>query len=247
MLLSAGAYALADPPAFADPSAPPPFASLPSPCPGPASPPSSPTYEVPFRAIIYDGEITLPPNVVIPHLFATSCGTVRLPQLSGTITASNIVLAEPNVYVAGLEALPVNVSFGGLKANIVLTPAHNGGLDITVSGSTSASVTTLGFTCGIQLNATFTTQTDGRLSGQPVTGPTEQGQAVVVSNSFPVPAVVGSDAGRCPPSVAQTFNKVLGLPAPAGVGTFVAPFCFDFELEHTTIPPRSPSCPWPSS
>jgi hypothetical protein len=184
---------------------------------------------------------------VIPHLYATACGEVQLPSLNGTITSANIALAEPNVYVAGLEALPINVSFGGLQANIDLTPAPNGGLDITVQGSTTASVTTLGFTCGIRLDATFTTRTDGRLSGQPVTGPTQQGQAVVVSNSFPVPAVVGSNSGTCPPSVAATFNTLLGLPAAPGLGTFVAPFCFDFELEHTTIPPRTAHCPWPTS
>lgn len=256
LVTSAGSvFAISDaPPAFADASAPPPFSSLSSPCPkatypalgAPANAPFTP-YGVPFRAIIFDGEITLPPNVVIPHLYAVACGLVQLPQLTGTITASNIQLATPNIYVAGLEALPATVKFGKLTASVSLTPASNGGLDVAVSGTTLASVTTLGFTCGITLNASFTTQTSGKLSGQPVTGPTQQGQAVVVGNSFSVPAVVGSNSGTCPPSVAQTFNKVLGLPAAPGVGTFSAPFCFDFELEKTTLPPRTPACPWPSS
>ena len=241
-------------PAYADASAPPPFSSLKAACPGashpamdaPVNAPFTP-YEVPFRAIIYDGQITLPPNVVIPHLYAVACGLVQLPQLTGTIDASNIQLATPNIYVAGLEALPASVKLGTLHADVSLTPAANGGLDVTVTGTTDASVSTLGMTCGIVLNASFTTKTDGKLSGQPVTGPTTQGQAVVVGNSFPVPAIVGSNTGTCPPSVAQTFNKVLGLPAAPGVGTFTAPFCFDFELEHTTIPPRTATCPWPSS
>ncbi len=241
-------------PAYADASSPPPFSSLEAACPGPSypaldAPPNAAftPYEVPFRAIIYDGQITLPPNVVIPHLYAVACGLVQLPQLTGTIDASNIRLATPNIYVAGLEALPASVKFGTLHANVSLTPAANGGLDVTVTGTTVAAVTTLGMTCGIVLNASFTTMTDGKLSGQPVTGPTTQGQAVVVGNSFPVPAIVGSNTGSCPPSVAQTFNQVLGLPAAAGVGTFTAPFCFDFELQRTTIPPRTANCPWPSS
>lgn len=250
LVLAAVAFgALRDTAAFADATAPPPY---PPNCPPASNPPAnySPSgpfvpYEVPFRAIIYDGQITLPPNVVIPHLFATACGLVRLPQLTGTIAASDIVLATPNIYVSGLEAIPATVKFGTLTATINLTPAHNGGLDIKVDGSTQASVTTLGMTCGITIQAAFTTQTDGSLQGQPVTGPTQQGQAEVVSNSFSVPAIVGSDTGTCPPSIAQTFNKLVGLPSPAGTGTFTAPFCFDFELEHTNPPPRTASCPWP--
>jgi hypothetical protein len=241
-------------PAMADPSAAPPFSSLAKACPlaqnptaGAAANAAFTPYEVPFRAIIFDGSISIPPNIKVPHLYATACGQVQLPQLSGTIDASNIVVATPNIYVAGLEALPSSISFGQLDAGISLTPAHNGGLDITVSGSTTASVSTLGITCSIQLDAKFTTRTDGDLTGQPVTGPTGQGQAVTVSNSFAVPAVQGSDTGTCPPSVAQAFNKALDLPTVPGQGQFTAPFCFDFELESTAIPPATAACPWPQS
>lgn len=240
-------------PADADPSAAPPFPSscihqIPGqPATGAALNAPFTPYEVPFKAIIFDGSITIPPNIKVPHLFATACGDVALPSLAGKITASDIVVATPNVYVAGLEALPTNISFTGLDAAISLTPAHNGGLDITVKGGTVASVTTLGITCAIDLNAEFTTKTDGSLAGQPVTGSTQQGQAVTVSNSFSVPAVVGSNSGKCPPSVASAFNKALDLPAAAGVGKFVAPFCFDFELETVSIPKASAACPWPQS
>lgn len=248
LLISLAAVGVSrDTPAYADASAPPPW---PSDClpqnQAPKYPPKDPFYGVPFRAIIFDGEITLPPNVVIPHLYASSCGYVHLPQLSGTITASDIKLANPNVYVAGIEAIPANVSFNGLNAAISLVPAHNGGLDITVTGSTTASVTTLGMTCGITLNASFTTKADGALSGQPVTGPTQNGQAEVVSNSFPIPAIVGSQTGTCPPAIAQTFNHLVGLPAAAGTGKFTAPFCFQFELMNQNYPPPNPNCPWPA-
>lgn len=264
LVMAGAAYAAVAgaPAASADPTAPPayPAACLHQvsgqPAKGAAANAPFTPYEVPFKAIIFGGEITIPPDILIPHLYATSCGFVQLPQLNGTITQSDIVLANPNVYInceppttTGncLEDLPTHVSFGDLKATIDLTPAHNGGLDITVTGSTEASVTELGFTCGISVNATFTTKTDGTLTGQPVTGPTQQGQAKVVSNSFGVPAVVGSNSGLCPPSVAQTFNQVLGLPAAPGRGTFTAPFCFDFELMSTTPPKPTASCPWPAA
>ena len=217
-------------------------------------------YEVPFKAIIgarkqaggpvVGGEIDLPPNVKIPNLFASLCGWVQLPDLSGTIQPSTINIATPNVYVAGLEALPANVAFGTLQATMDPTPAHNGGLDITLDGPTTASVSTLGMTCGLTLNATFTTKNDGPLSGEPVTGATMQGQAAAVSNSFAVPAVQTTNS--CPPSISQTFNKLLQLPAPAGVGTFETPFCFDFELQGISNPASpaanpNPLCPWPPS
>lgn len=201
-------------------------------------------YEVPFKAIINGGNISLPPNVKIPNLYASLCGWVQLPDLSGTIQPGTINIATPNVYVAGLEALPANVAFGTLHASMDPTPAQNGGLDITLSGPTTQSVTTLGMTCGLTLNASFTTKTDGKLSGQPVTGATMQGQAAAVSNSFPVPAVQTSDS--CPPSIAQTFNKLLGLPAPAGLATFQTPFCFDFELQGLNQPAATAACPWPT-
>lgn len=242
--------------AFADASAPPPFSSLKN-CPGASGPalgaPRSAAftpYQVPFKAIIFDGELKMPPDLVVPHVYATACGTVQLPQLTGHITSENILVSPTgtNLYIAGLEALPATVRFiQGLTATIDLQPAHNGGLDIATTGPTTASVTTLGFTCGVTIDPVLTTKGAGSLQGQPVTGPTEQGQAEVVSDTFTVPAVVGSDTGSCPPSVAQTFNKVLGLPAAPGVASFVAPFCFDFELMGINQPPATRNCPWPQS
>jgi hypothetical protein len=247
-----------DTPAFAEATRPPPFPTncpaAQNPAPGAALTAKFTPYEVPFKGIISGGLIQLPPDVEIPNLYASVCGLVQLPQLTGTIQSANIALATPLIYIGGphngqdgLEALPATVKFGELIATINLTPAHNGGLDITLHGDTTASVTTLGMTCGITLNATFTTLTSGKLSGQPVTGPTKSGQAEVVSNSFSVPPVVGSNTGLCPPSIAQTFNQLLGLPVGPGVGTFVAPFCFDFELEGVNNPTSSKACPWPSA
>lgn len=260
-------------PAFADASAPPAFPAAcnsikgmqkatPS---GALNPPADYStagkpipYEVPFKGIIFDGNISLPPYVTIPHIYASLCGLVELPQLSGTIVASDIDVATPNIYVGpypkGIEALPTTVAFGQPGASSTtpalqtvggLTQAPNGGLNLTLQGDTTTSVTTLGMTCSLTLNATFTTQTSGVDTGTPVTGPSESGQAEVVSNSFAVPAVPSSST--CPPSIAQTFNKLLDLPARTGLGSFVAPFCFDFELEGINTPSRAlnPNCPWP--
>lgn len=254
LLTTAGLVGLvAETPAHADATAPPPF---PTNCPPaqfpPAGYPNPPplagpvSYEIPFKAIINGGEIDLPPNVKIPHLYASLCGLIRLPDLSGTIRADNINIATPNVYIAGLEALPATVAFGQLTSTIDLTPAANGGLNLTIQGATTESVSTLSntITCGLTLNALFTTKKDGVLTGAPVTGPTMQGQAAAVSNSFSVPPVQASNS--CPPSIAQTFNQLLGLPAPIGVGTFKTPFCFDFELQGINSPTPTAQCPWPS-
>jgi hypothetical protein len=243
--------------AFADATAPPNIA--PSRCPGPQYPPAgypnpppagqpAIPYKVPFKGNILDGQISIPatttrPSVLVPHIFAAVCGLVQLPQLTGVINGTDPTVAgnpaggihfapnSPNVYVGGLEALRISVNFTRpLVAPIVPTPAPNGGLNISMTTSNEASQTSLGMTCSLVLNnVTFTTQSSGSLAGRPVTGPTSAGTAEVVSNNFPVPAVQTSST--CPPAVAATYNKLLGLPLAAGVAQFSAPFTFVFELD----------------
>jgi hypothetical protein len=291
LLALAGLSTIGPEHAFADASAPPNFptncppAQFPpagyfNPTPGQPTPPAGYTgppyhgpipYEVPFKAIIYGGQITLggrnpnTPSVLVPHLFASVCGTVTLPSLVGLVPASDINLATPNIYVGAgvpgtsgfkaLEAIPASVKFGNLVATLYQQPASNGGLDAKLTGQTVAAVNNLGMSCSITLDANFTTRQSGPLQGQPVTGPTKSGQAEVVSDNFAVPAVVGSTDpaspdSLCPPPIAATFNKLLGLPAPAGSASFIAPFCFDFELEGTNNPAAfsglNKNCPWPA-
>jgi hypothetical protein len=215
--------------------------------------------EVPFSGSIDDGQVSIPPAVVVPHIFASVCGLVLLPELSATIQAGDVHFPTdtPNVYVSGLEALPITLTFTApLTSTIAPVPAANGGLDVAVTASnegstcspsaprTSCPATSLGMSCSVVLNSvTFTTQTSGRLTGQPITGPTKSGQATLVSNDFPVPAVQPSS--QCPPAVAFTLNKLLGLPKPAGEATFTAPFKFDFELScpplYDNVPPDCPT------
>lgn len=223
-----------------------PPAHYPNPTPSDPNPPGyhGPIpYEVPFTGTIADGQITVPPNIVVPHIYAAICGLVQLPQLSGVILPGDVHFPPntPNVYVAGLEALPVKVDFtANLIAGIAPTPAPNGGLNISITTSNATTESTLGMSCSVVLdNVTFTTETSGTLTGKPVTGPTEAGQAQAVSNDFPIPAVQPSPS--CPPAIAATFNKLLGLPLPAGVGTFVAPFTFVFEIQC----PPAPGAPAP--
>ena len=125
LLAVAGLSTIGPEHAFGDASAPPNFptncppAQFPpagyfNPTPGQPTPPagySGPPYhgpipyEVPFKAIIYGGQITLgggnpnTPSVLVPHLFASICGTVTLPCLVGLVPASDINLATPNIYV----------------------------------------------------------------------------------------------------------------------------------------------------
>ncbi|HLI25293.1 MAG TPA: hypothetical protein VKU91_10075 [Acidimicrobiales bacterium] len=225
-------------------------------------------YKVPFSGSILDGQIYIPgnssrPSVLVPHVYAAICGQVLLPQLTGVINGSDPTVAgnppggvhfaphSPNVYVDGsnpsvadtgyLEALPITVNFTQpLVAPIVPVAAPNGGLNISITTSNQAAQTSLGMTCSLVLNnVTFTTQTSGALTGKPVTGPTAAGMAEAVSNNFPVPAVQASNT--CPPAVAATYNKLLGLPLPAGVASFTSPFTFVFELDCPPPPGQSAS------
>lgn len=68
--------------------------------------------------------------------------------------------------------------------------------------------------------ATFTTQTSGKLSGRPVTGPVTSSNATLVDNDFAVGAVdantlpVPQDSGAvCSASSAKLLNQLLGLPS----------------------------------
>ena len=258
-------------PVLADASAPPPLAHGGGDCPLPQYPPAGYglnqpriTYEVPFVGKILDGQISLPstnpdqPTVLIPHIYAAVCGVVELPSFKGIIKSSNIYLATTNVYVGsgpasaagfkGLEALPIQVGFGNLTAQVALKPAVNGGLNISLSAPTTPSLSSLGMTCSLPLPpVTFTTGVSGAhgLKGQPVTGPTHAGTAEVVSNDFPIPPVATSNG--CPAPIAATFNKLLGLPAAPGRGVFTAPFTFDFELTCKIESPQVPCSQQPSS
>ncbi|MCU4184601.1 hypothetical protein K6U06_09545 [Acidiferrimicrobium sp. IK] len=248
-------------PASADATAPPSLPDRGAGCPGPQYPPAgyppgAPPipYEVPFVGTIDGGNLQLRstgptvPAVEVPHIYGSVCGLVNLPGLVASINPSNIYLSATNAYIAGIEALPIDVGFGqGLTGTLSPQSAPNGGLNVSVSGAASQSIQTLGMRCTLTLpNLTLTTQTSGGLTGQPVTGPTGAhgvpdgdftkvqkpgGVAEVVSNDFPVPAVPVSST--CPASMAETFNTLLGLPAPPGRASFVAPFTFYFELTCT--------------
>lgn len=228
------------------------------------------------------GQVVVPssnpatPSLIIPHLYGVLCGLVYLPTLSGAINGNapgNIVLGPANVYIGAspqvapggpgtggeafpnaIEALPLGITFGKLVPNVVKTPAHNGGLDVTLDGSTTAVLNTdgsaqtpaqanvLGMRCPLTLQIPLSTVTTATVNGvpvagQPVTGPIKHGVAQVVSDSFALPAVATSPT--CPPAIALAQNRFLGLPLPPGRATFVAPISFCFELQATKTGPMS--------
>lgn len=228
------------------------------------------------------GQVVVPaangssPSIIIPHIYGVICGLVFLPTLMGLVngaTAGNVVLGPLNVYVGStprtspggsatggeaypnsLEAIPLGVTFGSLKPAVLNPAAHNGGLDASLAGPTTAALNTdggatsaaqanvLGMRCPLTLNPGLSTvgtvSVNGLpVSGQPVTGPTKHGFATVVSNNFAVPAV--ATTASCPPAVALAQNRFLGLPLPPGRATFIAPITFCFELAATKTGPMS--------
>lgn len=220
-------------------------------------------YEIPFKGTIGSannagGTLTLKstspsqPTIVVPHIYARVCGVIGLPVLSGFLPPGAVSLAAgdsvssgkltntANVYVGGVEAFPLFIQFGNLKATVNPTPAHNGGLDVLVNGSNSASFdatgspnfpNTLGTNCPVKIpSVPLTTLTSGTLSGQPVTGPFHSGVALTVANNFAIPAVQPS--ASCPPVLAQTVNKFVGLPATAGTASLTVPITFNFEISQ---------------
>lgn len=231
-------------------------------------------YEVPFKGTIGSatnagGTLTLKstspaqPTIVVPHIYAAVCGVISLPTLTGTIPTGSVNLASndtvngtplpntANVYVGGVEAFPLYLTFGNLKATVAKTPAFNGGLDVTINGSNSATFdatgtptfpNTLGTNCPVTIpSVPLTTLTSGALSGQPVTGPFHGGVALTVANNFAIPAVQPSPS--CPPALAQTVNKFVGLPAQPGTASLTVPITFNFELELAPPYNKDLACP----
>lgn len=79
----------------------------------------------------------------------------------------------------------------------------------------------------------LTTARSGTYTGRAVTGPITSSDAVLVSNDFPVGAIVpdttpapGFSNAVCTQSNASLLNSLLGLPSPAGKNVFYAPSTF---------------------
>lgn len=196
------------------------------------------------------------PGLALPRIWGSVCGLIALPELTGFIFPQDVVLHSVNAYIGttplapqkpsnAIEALPLAIGFGTQTAGVVKTPAHNGGLDATLGGQQQATISldgtpgarpnALGTSCPLKLSVTFSTlgaaQVGGQtFTGQPVTGPVMGGQAEVVSNNFPIPAV--TPGPTCPAVVAQAVNRMLGLPLPPGRAVFDAPVSFDFEVNQ---------------
>lgn len=233
-------------------------------------------YKIPFTGTIGSannagGTLTLKstsptqPTIVVPHIYAKVCGTVSLPSLMGSIPPGAVSLASndainndttplpntANVYVGGVEAFPLYLQFGNLFATVSKTPAHNGGLDVVVNGSNSATFdatgtpnnpNTLGTNCPVTIpSVPLTTLTSGALVGQPVTGPFHGGVALAVANDFAIPAVQPSPS--CPPVIAQTVNKFVGLPAAPGTASLTVPITFNFLLDQAPPYDKNLTCP----
>jgi hypothetical protein len=102
--------------------------------------------------------------------------------------------------------------------------------DLPATGLTYAQATT---------PVHFTSQRSGSLTGQPITGPITDANALLVSNDFPVGAIdpntppspdapdaTAPPSTLCSPQKAALFSQLLGLPSPPGKNIFYAPGTF---------------------
>lgn len=230
-------------------------------------------------------------------VFADACGVVQLPSESGAIPGNpygfggdsqynnNFAFSNPidvSLSLTGFPGLPpvlsaIAANDGQLAAQILKTPAANGGLQVmfdanakstsdfgpafsflqtlglsvtlppAISGLLGQVSNTTGNSCTITIGneiadgtpaadvqsgvtglshadattpVTFTTQSSGKLSGRPVTGPVTASNATLVANDFAVgkidPSTVPApqDKGAtCSASAANLLNQLLGLPS----------------------------------
>lgn len=151
---------------------------------------------------------------------ANLCGVTCPAALTSLIT--DVLSLGPNVPVPGGEC---TVPIGNLP-------------DAGVPAADIPGVTKLAGSANTD-PVHLTTQTSGSKTGQPVTGPITDAQAVLVANEFPVAAIDPntppspdapmanqSPSALCTPSNAALFNSLLNLPSPPGHNTFYAPGTF---------------------
>jgi hypothetical protein len=208
-------------------------------------------YAIPFAGYMQDGTLTVGTgnlNVLGPSI-ADLCGTFSLPSNSGTSTTSQLYVHNPVDVHAASTSGPILyhayiVVTTSTTSQIDNTPAGNGGLNLTLQASFAGTLVPTtpvgvetpapGLECTTVVGPiTFTTQTSGRLTGNPVTGPINDASTYVVANDFPYPAVDPNapptpptppqDRLGCDPNTgAKIIDTAAGLPQPPGNATFTA-------------------------
>lgn len=144
-------------------------------------------------------------------------GVTLPPAVSSLLNGLGVTQQVSNVVGAACTIAIGNLVAGGVK-------------NLAATGLTSAEATA---------PVHLTTGTSGKLSGRPVTGPITDSDATLVSNDFPVGAIVPDTTPApsysnavCTQSNANLLNSLLGLPSipdPATghyPNTFVAPSTF---------------------
>jgi hypothetical protein len=215
-------------------------------------------YGIPFAGQMTDGTLTVGTgnaNVLGPSK-ANLCGTFSLPSNTGTSTVDQLLITNNPVPVSiGQQGILGVQLFGAyiqltatITSQIAPQAAPNGGLNLQLNASFAGTLVPnaaglmqlplQGFECTTLVGPIiFTTQTSGKLTGKPVTGPLDDASTELVANDFAYPAIDPSTppvnstpappaGGYCSEQGASLYNAAVPLPQPPGNATFVTDATF---------------------
>jgi hypothetical protein len=199
-------------------------------------------YGVALANQIADGTLSIGNDIETTGLSATICGLLRFPQLTVSIPGvpctpvtertGCISFGVASTDIDGAVDLPTTFTAGPTEVAVDKTPAPNGGLalSITTEVTTHVHIARFGVDCSVgPITVRFTTGTSGPLTGAAVTGPLTLATAKIVGASFPIPGAAASST--CPSALLPATDRLVGLPAAAGIGRFTAPVVLANSLQ----------------
>jgi hypothetical protein len=187
-----------------------------------------PTGALAFTSNLTNGSMKIGRVASVSGGSAKACGAITAGAdgaLVATIDKSNVTFA-PTQTTALILRLPTTVKAVGNLSGPATIAAD--GQHVTLTGPVEATANLLGSRCVLALSPGLTTDTSGRLTGQPLkddgTG-TGTAKGRLVANAFSVPAI--RPTRECPAAIAAMTNLMLGLPLGKGQSSVT----FDVSLK----------------
>jgi hypothetical protein len=147
----------------------------------------------------------------LPNIAGTFCGLLELPNETATVQPANLAINPVQVGL-GRAVVPATVIATSISTgSVAITPASNGGLEVTLSVPAAAQTGLLGVSCILPTALDLSTAVPG---GSPLVGPLRTGaQATLVQTGFTVGDAESTGAtGTCPSYLAAQVDTLLALP-----------------------------------
>jgi hypothetical protein len=150
------------------------------------------------------GAITLPP------IDGTFCGRLELPIERASVAPRDLHFSPVTVRIARAN-VPARIGGEGVTVGSVgVSPAANGGLDLTLAAPVGARTGLFGVSCLLPVDLRLSTTAAG---GSPLVGPLTNARATITQTGFTIGRAESTGtAGTCPSYLAARVDRLVGLP-----------------------------------